>query len=412
MLRRFISQAAEVVRSTDALGQTTKKVVFSIGNEAADADSIISAFCYSYLMHKRLNGGVDTDLTSSSVIHVPLVSIPKSELRLRRDVQLLLQSVGYELGDLICLDEVSNSKLLRDSQDVSFALLDHNLMSEKVASVIPPQVAQDAVVKEILDHHKDMGGHTNVVGDMRKIAFDAETGNPTAASACTVLYEKFANDELDAEIAKLLLAVILLDSLNMDPVVAKGTPRDQKAIDALGKICKNVDNAQLFQMIRDAKLDIEFWLSLSAAEALCLDYKSFKNSPTDPNLGMASVLLSSESFLVKDDLIPAVDKYFNEHAVDVCIVLSKIYNPGPRHEALFFAKSAEYLQTFQAAIESGEHTADFGFTQFHPQDSAAKSAVESSRDAGFHVAMYKQANVKKSRKQFAPMAMTVFSTST
>ena len=68
-----------------------------MGNQAADADSIISSICLSYLMnHERgsmiCNG--DSADGSKDVIAMPIIPISRSEMDLRPETLLLFKRVG------------------------------------------------------------------------------------------------------------------------------------------------------------------------------------------------------------------------------------------------------------------------------------------------------------------------------
>ena len=95
---------------------------FVLGNEAADADSIISSLTYAKL--KRWQTGN----TSVRKQILPIVSIKRGDIHLRRDVELLLKEVDLNLSDLICLDEC-NITNAADEGKIDLVLVDHNVIS-------------------------------------------------------------------------------------------------------------------------------------------------------------------------------------------------------------------------------------------------------------------------------------------
>lgn len=64
----------------------------------ADLDSIASAVAYSFFLSKVTPSG-------SAVTDVPVISIPRSEFRLRTDVTWLLSETGIDAEDLVFQDE-------------------------------------------------------------------------------------------------------------------------------------------------------------------------------------------------------------------------------------------------------------------------------------------------------------------
>ena len=56
-----------------------------VGNEAADADSIVSSLCYAYHNYQLNTRSPTMDRTTEDSF-IPIVSIKRNELHLRRDV--------------------------------------------------------------------------------------------------------------------------------------------------------------------------------------------------------------------------------------------------------------------------------------------------------------------------------------
>jgi exopolyphosphatase len=177
-----------------------KRVHVVLGNQASDADSIISALCHAYFEHAKS--------PSADVSYIPVASIPRSDIHFRREVQLLLQMIDLSLDDLICLEEVPMQQLL-DSGNLEISLTDHNVLDTKLHDVFATSV------KCIIDHHSDGDEYPWVSNASRNIAFDS--GKAQVGSACTLIAENFlhlSDDDaqvLDGELATLLLAVITLE---------------------------------------------------------------------------------------------------------------------------------------------------------------------------------------------------------
>ena len=195
----------------DFLAQTPRFEHVIIGNPAGDADSIVSSLSLSYVDH----------LVGRKPDKLAIVCVPRADLALRRETVLLLEMVHVFSQSLICLDDIPS-----EAMESTVTLVDHN-------KLLYPQLRECNVV-EILDHHMDEQHHVNVVGDLRKIEFEGSTA--LVASTCTLIAERYLHTslrEIPADLAFSLLGVILLDTANMSHSAAKGTPRDQAAIDFL-----------------------------------------------------------------------------------------------------------------------------------------------------------------------------------
>ena len=68
----------------------TDKIIFAVGNEAGDLDSIVSSIGIAWLYNAL-------DTTDATRV-VPLIPFPRSEFRLRRDVVYLFHLVGFHLN--------------------------------------------------------------------------------------------------------------------------------------------------------------------------------------------------------------------------------------------------------------------------------------------------------------------------
>jgi inorganic pyrophosphatase/exopolyphosphatase len=332
-----------------------------VGNEAADADSIVSALCYAYLQYLVSNGAAaaatttTTTTTTTTVFHLPIVSIPRSELHLRRDVQLLLQDkkedkeeedkdkggIAVELTDLVCVDEISmgdsSTTTAAGIEDVEITLLDHNALAPVVKEALisgscssssadtdaseatkPQQQLLESRVVAILDHHLDGHQHTHVAAGARNIAFDAASSTALVGSACTLVAEELvkyvdvvcgagattagaaAEGVAIADLAVLLKAVIALDTLNMDARAKKGTNRDAimlQQLDVYSPAPQYAATDALFNKLVNAKTDIAFWRQLSTAECLRLDAKTFTGirNKSNSNNSNSNININSSS---------------------------------------------------------------------------------------------------------------------
>ena len=380
-----------------------------IGNEAGDADSIISSLCMAYL-RSSIN-------TASNTIHVPVVCVNRKDIHLRHDVELLLQSIKLELSDLICIDEInlpsssSSSSLSlsvnnNDDNRLKLILLDHNVISNKVTSLLPISNNNiiDSYIEEIIDHHADVGYYPHCQGKYRNIAWDHNTNTATVGSACTLVSEIYLSESerlLDSDISTLLMGVISLDTYNMDPNVGKGTKRDQIILNELQNRCINnngINRNELFNILINAKTDISFWRSLHPSDQLILDYKNFDSLSI--TFGMSSILLSVIEFINHNDSISIINKYLdnnNDKVLDILAIMSFVTNPIPTRELLLLSYSEYRLNDIVKYINSNHNTIELSSIDID------NNIIHNMKQKKVYGLAFKQGNLKMSRKQLAPI---------
>jgi exopolyphosphatase len=290
-----------------------------IGNPAGDADSIVSSLALAYVESLM---GRNLDMT-------PIVSVPRDDLSLRCDVTLLLEMMNIPQSVLTFLDDIP----LNLTGESMVTLVDHNQLQY-------PRLENCHVV-EILDHHRDDGKHTHVMGASRNIAF--QESSALVGSTCTLVGERYLQSQpihIPCQLSWGLLGVILLDTVNMCPKAGKGTVRDQAVLSALldktdwsgmehhestMKFFKShrPDTKALFEYLSQSKFDRGFWSGLSAYDALRLDFKQFTTSNGDA-FGVSSVLLPLCEFAEKSNVVLDISRFMSECQIQVLIILSMV----------------------------------------------------------------------------------------
>jgi len=413
-LRSSRSALLNVGGNAAILSDSAQKIHVVLGNEAADADSIVSSLCCAYLKQKyHLSPG------AASSVFVPMCCIPRSDLVLRRDVSVLFEMAGLSIDDLICLEDCALDTLATEGR-LSLTLTDHNKLAEKWGHDESTLNALDTAVCHIVDHHFDKGAHAHVQGDSRNIAYDSSEGKEVTGSTCTLVAEAFfemleqngdmkdTNDhaigiDIQGDIATLLAGVILLDTSNMSEAVGKGRPRDASALDKLLPLLPPSipDRSCFFTQLRDAKTSPMFWNSLSAADCIRLDYKQFSVKKNNDNevvqLGMSSVFISSATFLTKQDAINSIISL--QARIDLLVLMCMIVPEDggiPRREILA-AGPASRLDSLDLYLQS-----DVRACQADAQRIGERVDL-GDMGCGWVVDIYVQGNIKMSRKQIAPI---------
>ena len=237
-LRSFLAAARR------AWNNSSGAVTVVIGNESADADSIVSVIMHAYYL-QSLN-------TNTNPSVVPVASCLRSDFKLRREAQwLLARCVTFDNegnGDMLFLDEFSGAiEKLREkaaARCLKLTLVDHNAAWGPAASL-------GNAVHEIVDHHADAGAHPHVTLPLRCISFDVALMRGVG-STCTLVGARLLalhaarvaaerTPVLDKFMTELLVGVILLDTGNLNPAARKSTPEDERVVAELCALYDSLD---------------------------------------------------------------------------------------------------------------------------------------------------------------------------
>jgi len=252
--RLLLLATSSVILRRKAVSFTMSKSpqIFVVGNEAADVDSLVSAYAMAQLLN-------------SSVSAVALAQIPREEFRLRGDAVAAFREAGSKVlpdGSPMAMtfwDEVDWTEV-DQIETRSLVLVDHNKMTDQVAAHFKPHQ-----VRQVLDHHA--GG----------IAYPDASNmiDESLGSCCSLVVEEFAKAaeaKLNKELGTLLASAILLDCRNFDPDAKKGTTRD---VEALGHLKSTLgvpvkDDKSWYKELMEARKDVSH---LSVRDLMLLDTK-------------------------------------------------------------------------------------------------------------------------------------------
>lgn len=256
----------------------SRRQLFVVGNEAADVDSLVSA----YAMATLLDGAADQAFA--------VAQISREEFRLRGDALALFGRAGCEVtadgspAKIRFWDEVDWEAVKALGSRV-VVLTDHNRMTPKVADIFTGRVEM------VLDHHSDTQTHK----EAKLVELDEGLG-----SACTLVAEQFLkkSDPPPQEIGTLLAGVILLDTRNFDPKENKGTPRDRAAMDCLSAFVPAAGADVWYQELSDARKDVSH---LSVKELLMLDMKVAAVAGFSGQVAFCAMMAPLDEVLAKAD---------------------------------------------------------------------------------------------------------------
>lgn len=378
---------------------------FVIGNEAGDADTIVSAIALAYI-----------ESITEGVPKTPVVAIPKIDLNtLRPEVTLLFQFAGISQEQLLCVD---NPFVVDLNYPANVTLVDHNAMAKTLEE-------KNWAVVEIVDHHRDEGLYMDSCpeGAARDIAFANDKA--LVASACTLVAERMQGclaPPFPAAVSVLLMGVILLDSVNLSNEVGKVTQRDRSAVQHLldqtdweelskkSKQLLHVTSSEgpnpnfLFNLLQDAKYGPEFWSSLSIRDALRYDYKDF--SDTNGKFGVSTVLMSAPHFLKKDKIVSGMLAYMEEvHVELLAIMFAFVDENGKLRRQLGFCGTRDFpmgkLMFFLSQSDCGQDILEL-------QELVSLPPLNDNGGSGLSLKIFNQKNVEPSRKQIGPILVHFF----
>ncbi|AET39923.1 exopolyphosphatase Ecym_5146 [Eremothecium cymbalariae DBVPG len=239
--------------SLKGLMNGTKIIKIVCGNESADIDSVACAIAYAYLSY-------DNDQRDT---YIPVINIPREDLKLRRDVVFMLESISVSLDSLFFIDEIRKMKL--DNIRVESVLVDHNDLTGVAREVV------DNVIG-IIDHHEDNNMHKESI----KRANGPRIIEP--AGSCSSLVFNYWLNNLGiqrlkplTDISKLFLSALLMDTVNMKYKVTK---LDPEAYSNYVDFLQGMDFEHYYETLV-AKKDID---GLPIEGILAKDYKQFSFS--------------------------------------------------------------------------------------------------------------------------------------
>jgi exopolyphosphatase len=379
---------------------------FVIGNEAGDADTIVSSIVLAYV--ESVRAGADK---------TPVVAIDKVDLETQRpEVSFLFQLAGITSDSLICVDD----PVFLEAHNATLTLTDHNRLAGKFQDRV------DWTVVEIVDHHQDEGDYADTCsGKARTIAFADDKA--LVASACTLvadrLFELWEQPPYPASVGLLLLGVVLLDSVGMSEEVGKVTERDRDAVKTLlsetdwselpesSKKSLNLtvsshapDPEKFFELLQDSKYDKGFWDALSVRDALRQDYKSFPCT-NGFEFGVSSVLMPSHSFSSKPHLVDDTLEYMQQVNVTFLAIMFAFQDDERqfRRQLAFFGKDSSSVDGLANDLTSKQVVEPLEL-----QELEATRDLKDAPKAGLWVRMFEQTNVVPSRKQIGPILEQYF----
>jgi len=267
-----------------------------VSDDPADADSIVSTLTMAYFLQNHP--------AEEGKGAIPLLMVKRDDMALRAETVNLLEMCGVNVKDLIFMDDTGVDVLLKKATDIT--LVDHS-------KAHGPVTRYDDKIRGIVDHKIDSEAHMWVSGEDRDIAFsEYGSGGAMAASCCSVVARKFFKTEKGKHLlscnegagARALLAVIVFDSQNLEKRVAR--EMDTDAVKELVTMVPQSWKATepIFDMMKAAKYDSDFWKKLPVSQCLRYDYKEVTDNGR--TCGLSTVLCPLEDLAKKQGFEEAV----------------------------------------------------------------------------------------------------------
>ena len=345
-----------------SLASSTVPLHLVLGNESADADSLVSALAHALFLSRQ---------QQQSRLVVPILSCPRADYPLRREASVIISRwLGGNASSLFFLDDAPS--FAPTAEGAALTLVDHNRRKAKELAGWP--------VASIVDHHFDEGYHPEA---SRQIDFSAATMRG-CGSCCSLialnLLQQGQGGSLDAPLAEALLSVISMDTINMLP--SKATELDAAAVAGLLGVLrgelgedKAPTVAGLFSSLNALRSDRQWWLSLEPRAALGLDWKSWDLAGGGRGaLGTCALMLGASDFLqggrgargqapVETSRVEAALALARERGCCVLAIMSQVVSPAVEREVVFLPGGGEgaeeALQTISQALRHAPGAADF-----------------------------------------------------
>lgn len=365
---------------------------FVTGNQSADMDSVVSAITYAYFYNQKF---------PHEQPFLPLVNITRDELRLRRDIVLLLKSHEITKDEIFFLDDL---KQLTSSNTTKLevALVDHCGLQGELLHELYDQNRLKVV--SIIDHHAD-----------ENFAPDAQPRVIHTNGSCSSLVFNYWNAQLggiaETEVVSLLLGPLLIDTSNMTQKVEAGDIEafeKYKAILAgqpqiLAAGATSIDS--LYSILKTAKKDLD---GFAFFDILRKDYKQFKFAAKTGGhitIGFSSLGKSISWVLKKfsvQEVVLTLDTMVETFHLDTAVITTsytKKENNEYTREFCFHPKNnrLKNLAAYAEPLKLDQN--------IYNKDLVDSVVAEVNKSRPFHV--YNQANIHASRKQVVPIVKAI-----
>lgn len=315
------------------LDDDSKKIHLVLGNESGDLDSVVSSILYAYLLkHENSCHG--------DALYIPLLNIYREGLSLRKDVSSLFEMTGISSAMLFFLEDLPPLEQLLARDRLRLHLVDHNVLSPKQRHLF-------SAVITIIDHHADEGFFYPLLTPSRKLI-------EQVGSSATLIAEKMIASRLFAltpDIAKLLLAPILIDTENLHSI-EKTTDREREIAAILKSLASQALPQDFYERLLANKNDTT---ALTPPMLLSKDFKEYVDGPL---LYGISTLPSTVCWEIEEcfRLVPQLETYTLERGLTLLIILMANQDHTKlKRKILVYSPYRAFLQAFHNYVQKDWH---------------------------------------------------------
>lgn len=355
-------------------------------------------------------------------LYIPLLNIPFSGLRLRPEFTAVCEHANIPPSSLITLDDLPDTRSPLAS--TSWILVDHNKLQGDLEKRF------SGYVHGVLDHHEEeyavlqgtepepriiekCGSCTSLVVRYCRDSWNSISNSSLSSGAAHGQGEAPIDDSVvtqgwDAQIAKMALASILIDTTNLtapgkiEKVDIEAVEYLEAKIKMCSKDAKSWNRDRYYQEISEAKRNIG---DLTFNEILNKDYKQWAENGI--NLGVSSVVKPLEFLANKaneaqrgSNVEDELEHFMSERKLEVfAIMTASSSEDGQFKRELLVQTNTPKLSSALSAF------ADRATPAFQLEEMlAANTPMKQCSDLGtVWRKIWVQKDVSKSRKQVAPL---------
>lgn len=311
-------------------------------------------------------------------IFIPILNIPKKELKLRKDAVHLYQQIDKSLIDnFFFLDTIPLNKILsftsstscnsddkkenecKASLKLNVHLVDHNNLS----IILNPEIGE--FVNFIIDHHKDEGNYTKVCNDKNgnRIIDIAGSNVSIIINYILSLNKDFDFSKIESEFGPLITSVILLDTGGFNKDLGKTTDSDIKVYKLFEKY--SVLSFEKLLALRNNVDGFDF------ADLLMKDFKVFQENEVIFGIPGFGDSINNWHKIENDELFKKIHSFQIEkqlHIIPLMTIFSNPENNKLQRELALFSNDETLFNKVCDSLQTEENKAYLGLNCFQNKD--------------------------------------------
>ncbi|KAF7393187.1 hypothetical protein HZH66_009020 [Vespula vulgaris] len=341
-----------------------------LGNQTCDLDSAVCALAQGFCEY--LNE-TKKSKNEENVAVIPILNVAKKEFRIKTEVIYYFRKHGISEELLTFRDQIDLNILTENRENkVEVVLVDHHVLANEDRTLV------NSVV-EIIDHRPQDASWP----------WHGKTIHLEAVGSCATLVARNLlikhPEAVDAWLANFLRGPILLDTCNFSEEANRATALDREIMETLERISSlGSDRDQVYQGILAAKTDIS---ELTPDDLILRDLK-FESGV--PFIGFPILV---KDFLTLEGALRAVEKFTESKKCILAVLMGlSLKNDHVTRDIAVFSLLTN-------GLENKIISALLGSTQPQLELTLEKRIKEEK----YNVFLYKQGNIRASRKQILPI---------